>query len=118
IVGGGDTFTVEAVGTYPGGATYHVVAILELRDGKVFRGRTYFAAPFEAPEWRAPYVEPMVPSDGDGSQGSGRSELDAFLDATISLQVDAETATWLPRSATSPPPGRSMAAPPSRTSSA
>ena len=33
-------FTVEALGTYPGGDTYHVVAIYELRDGKVFRGRT------------------------------------------------------------------------------
>jgi hypothetical protein len=60
IVGTGDTFTVEALATYPGGDTYLVVAILELRDGKLFRARTYFAAPFEAPEWRAAWVEPTV----------------------------------------------------------
>lgn len=63
IVGTGDTFTVEAIGTYPGGDTYHVITIVELRDGLVFRARTYFAAPFEAPEWRARWVEPMSSTD-------------------------------------------------------
>ena len=62
IVGNGDTFTVESMGTYPGGESYHVIAIVELRDGLVFRVRTYFAAPFEAPEWRAQWVEPMTRS--------------------------------------------------------
>lgn len=57
VVGSGDTFTVEALGTYPDGNTYHVVAILELRGGKVVHVRTYFAEPFEAPDWRAPFVE-------------------------------------------------------------
>jgi hypothetical protein len=57
VVGSGDTFTVESIGTYPGGESYHVISIIELRDGLVFRGRTYFAAPFEAPEWRARWVE-------------------------------------------------------------
>ncbi len=76
IVGAGDTFTVEALATYPGGDTYHVVAILELRDGKVFRGRTYFAMPFEAPEWRAPWVEPMVGPNGGKSQARATSEFD------------------------------------------
>lgn len=60
IVGTGDSFTVEAIGTYPGGDTYHVISILELRDGLILRGRTYFAAPFDAPEWRAQWVEPTV----------------------------------------------------------
>ncbi len=92
IVGFGDTFTVEAIATYPDGETYHVVAILELRDGKVFRGRTYFAAPFEAPAWRAPYVEPMArPGDGK-SWESSRSEVDDFLDTTLPRQVEAEEA--------------------------
>jgi ketosteroid isomerase-like protein len=92
IVGAGDTFTIETLGTYPGGDTYHVVAILELRDGKVFRGRTYFAAPFEAPAWRAPYVEPMPRPDDGKSHEIGRSEVDAFLDTTIPRQVEAEEA--------------------------
>jgi hypothetical protein len=62
IVGSGDTFTVESIGTYPGGESYHVISIIELRDGLVFRGRTYFAAPFEAPEWRARWVEQKAPA--------------------------------------------------------
>src|SRR6266542_7084550 len=76
IVGAGDTFTVEAIATYPDGETYHVVAILELRDGKVFRGRMYFAAPFEAPAWRAPYAEPMSRPDDGQAEEHGRSEVD------------------------------------------
>jgi hypothetical protein len=53
--------------------TRHVtISILELRDGLVFRGRTYFAAPFAAPEWRAQWVEPMTRSDHANAQaGAG-----------------------------------------------
>jgi hypothetical protein len=29
------------------------VTILELRDGKMWRDRRYYAEPFEAPDWRA-----------------------------------------------------------------
>ena len=35
----------------------NVVLILELRDGKMWRDRWYFAQPFEPPEWRARWVE-------------------------------------------------------------
>ncbi|MDQ3603773.1 MAG: hypothetical protein M3385_07930 [Actinomycetota bacterium] len=35
------------------------VLIFELRDGKMWRDRWYFAEPFEAPEWRAQWVERM-----------------------------------------------------------
>jgi ketosteroid isomerase-like protein len=89
IVGAGDTFTVEALATYPDGGTYHVVSILELRDGKVLRGRTYFAAPFGAPEWRAPYVEPMARPNGGKSQArpasefDGTAEVDDFLESVL-----------------------------------
>ncbi|MBA3423471.1 MAG: hypothetical protein H0U04_02815 [Rubrobacter sp.] len=38
---------------------FDVVLILELRDGKMWRDRWYFAEPFEAPEWRAQWVERM-----------------------------------------------------------
>jgi hypothetical protein len=37
------------------------VAIIELRDGKIFRETCYYAEPFEAPEWRAQWVEQMDP---------------------------------------------------------
>ena len=61
IVGSGDTFTVEAQAGYADGTTAHVVTIVEMRDGKVYRQRTYFAEPFEAPEWRARWVTRMEP---------------------------------------------------------
>lgn len=64
IVGAGDAFTVEAIATYPGGDTYHVITILELRDRLVYRSRTYFAPPFEAPEWRARWVEGEAATNG------------------------------------------------------
>ena len=34
-----------------------VVSIMEFADGKVVRETQYFSAPFEAPEWRARWVE-------------------------------------------------------------
>jgi hypothetical protein len=34
-------------------------AILELKGGKVWRDARYYAEPFEAPEWRAKWVERM-----------------------------------------------------------
>jgi hypothetical protein len=72
IVGSGDTFTVESMGVYPGGESYHVIAIVELRDGLVFRVRTYFAAPFEAPEWRAQWVEPRTRDDQADAEADRR----------------------------------------------
>jgi hypothetical protein len=32
---------------------------MEFRDGKVVRERIYFAEPWDPPEWRAQWVEPM-----------------------------------------------------------
>jgi SnoaL-like domain len=57
VAGLGDVYTVEGVNQYPDGQTYYTVAIIELRDGKVLRQRTYFAPPFDAPDWRAQWVE-------------------------------------------------------------
>lgn len=57
ISGVGDTFIAESTATYPDGSEYCVVTILELRDAKVFRARTYFAPAFDPPEWRAEWVE-------------------------------------------------------------
>ncbi len=53
----GDLVTVEGVGRWPDGKVYHFVQILEYRDGLVWRETEYFAEPFEAPEWRAPFTE-------------------------------------------------------------
>jgi len=57
ITGAGDRFTAAGQITYPNGETWQVVSLIELRDGKISKMTSYFAAPFEAPAWRAPYVE-------------------------------------------------------------
>jgi hypothetical protein len=54
-------WVVEAVIDYGGGQVFDVVLISELRDGKMWRDRWYFAEPFEALEWRAQWVERMEP---------------------------------------------------------
>jgi hypothetical protein len=43
------------------GQVFSVVLIIELRDGKMWRDTRYYAEPFEAPEWRAQWVERMDP---------------------------------------------------------
>ena len=61
ITGGGDHWVVQAVSRYPDGTDYHVVAILELRDGKVAHETDYFGPTYPAPEWRRQWVEPLEP---------------------------------------------------------
>jgi len=52
----GDLAVVEMVLDYEGNRM-NVCEIIELQDGKFKRDRGYFAEPFEAPEWRAQWVE-------------------------------------------------------------
>ena len=54
----GDLGTLEMVLEYDGNRTYSCT-VVELQDGKVKRAKDYFAEPFEAPEWRAQWVERM-----------------------------------------------------------
>jgi hypothetical protein len=56
VTGGGDVWTVEAIGDY-GGDIYLVVGIFEFREGKIIRETRYYPQPFEPPEWRAQWVE-------------------------------------------------------------
>ena len=53
-------WVVEGVNDYAG-QVFEVVLIIELRDGKMWRDRRYYAEPFEAPEWRVRWVERMEP---------------------------------------------------------
>ena len=55
--GEGDHWVVQGTSRYPDGTDYHIVAILELRDGKIFRETDYFGPSFPAPEWRRQWVE-------------------------------------------------------------
>ena len=57
LIGSGDTFTAESKARYPDGNKYDAITILELKDGKIYRARTYFAPPFEPPPWRSQWVE-------------------------------------------------------------
>jgi hypothetical protein len=57
VAGSGDFWWSEWRLTYATGETYLVVDLLELRGALVHRETMYWAAPFEAPPWRAPWVE-------------------------------------------------------------
>jgi len=56
----GDLVVVEGTIDYGNGVPVSYVGIGEFRDGKVVRMTEYFADPFEAPAWRAPFVEQMA----------------------------------------------------------
>jgi hypothetical protein len=61
-------WVVEIISDYGGGRIYRPVLIVELREGKMFRDTRYYSEPFEAPEWRAQWVERMalkVPGTGE-----------------------------------------------------
>ena len=62
MLGGGDVFVVEGTIDYGDGVPVSYVGIGEIRDGKVARMTEYFANPFEAPAWRADFVEKMEPA--------------------------------------------------------
>jgi ketosteroid isomerase-like protein len=64
IEGSGNVFTYVGTVTYADGSTWQVISIAELRDGKLAKTTTWYAAPFEAPDWRAPYVERFTPLGG------------------------------------------------------
>jgi hypothetical protein len=57
VAGSGDFWWSEWRVTYPSGEVYLVVDLLELREGLILRETVYWAAPFEAPDWRSPWVE-------------------------------------------------------------
>jgi hypothetical protein len=48
---------LEGVNDYGEGRVFTVVAIFELKDGRIWRDTRYYAEPFEAPQWRASLVE-------------------------------------------------------------
>jgi hypothetical protein len=62
MLGGGDVFVIEGTIDYGDGIPVSYVGVGELRDGKVARMTEYFANPFEAPAWRADFVERMEPA--------------------------------------------------------
>lgn len=63
VAGTGDAWWGEWLVTYPDGQTYHCVDLIELRDGRIYRETVYWAPPFDAPDWRRPFVEMARPGD-------------------------------------------------------
>jgi hypothetical protein len=59
IVGKGNLWITEYVIIYEGKRAY-TVSIMEFRDGKVSHETQYFADPFNAPAWRAQWVEAVA----------------------------------------------------------
>ncbi len=62
MLGGGDLFVVEGTIDYGDGIPVSYVGVGEVRDGKIAKMTEYFANPFEAPAWRADFVERMEPA--------------------------------------------------------
>jgi hypothetical protein len=56
IVGEGRLWVTEYVISYEG-RPFHTVSIMQFDSGKVAHETQYFAEPFEAPAWRAKWVE-------------------------------------------------------------
>jgi hypothetical protein len=54
--GSGDFWVTELVLTYDG-TPMHAVNIMEMRNGRIVHETIYFGDPFEAPAWRAQWVE-------------------------------------------------------------
>ena len=61
MIGGGDVYVVEGTIDYGDGIPVSYVGIGEMRGDKVAKVTEYFANPFEAPAWRADFVEKMEP---------------------------------------------------------
>jgi ketosteroid isomerase-like protein len=49
---------MEAISDY-GNEVAFVANIVEFRDGKIVRETRYYVSPFDAPEWRRQWVEPI-----------------------------------------------------------
>lgn len=61
MTGAGDVWVLEAGLDYGDGDPYQCVFIFELRNGLIAKETAYWAKPFPAPEWRAPWVERLRP---------------------------------------------------------
>lgn len=60
ITGSGDVYMGLFTVVYPGDdRPWHCAAVAELRDGKIVKDTVIFGAPFDAPAWRAQWVERM-----------------------------------------------------------
>jgi ketosteroid isomerase-like protein len=57
VTGSGDIWVLEASLDYGDGDPYQCVFLFQMRDGRIAIEIAYWAKPFPAPDWRAPWVE-------------------------------------------------------------
>jgi hypothetical protein len=57
IEGTGDVYIFVGSAKYPDGKTWQVMALVELRSGKIAKTTEVYGAPFDPPAWRAQWVE-------------------------------------------------------------
>ena len=58
VSGAGTSWLVEGTNDYGGGDVWQVVVLLDFADdGRMLRDVRYYAQPFEAPAWRAAFVD-------------------------------------------------------------
>ncbi len=58
-IGCGDLWVNEYTIRYDDAHPHKVAGIMEFRDGKVVRERLYITEPWEPPQWRGRWVEPI-----------------------------------------------------------
>lgn len=58
----GETLTAYGTTTYPDGSEWYVVTLVAFRHHRILRQTSFFAPVFDAPGWRAPWVE-RLPMD-------------------------------------------------------
>lgn len=59
VADSGDQLTSYVQTTYPDGSKWFIVTFTTFRDGKIAKRVDFFAPFYDAPEWRAPYVQKM-----------------------------------------------------------
>jgi ketosteroid isomerase-like protein len=57
LTGSGDLWVSGAVIRYADGKVFHSANVIEFRDGKIWKETHYYGEPFEAPAWRAQWVQ-------------------------------------------------------------
>jgi ketosteroid isomerase-like protein len=63
VQGTGDTLVGTVRTLYPDGTYWYVISVSHFRGGRIVRTEMYFAPQYEAPTWRAQWVEPLPAPD-------------------------------------------------------
>lgn len=64
VISEGDIGVGQVELTYPSGERYLVCSLFKFKQGLIAAETTYFASPFEAPEWRSEWVSSNRPTSG------------------------------------------------------